>query len=260
MASGDVNEWSGFAARTPDPERLQDRRDQVFKDIAHDGPFAASRELALSPQAAKLLNLIQRGQWELALAHLKAAQPDLNQRDDVGNTPLSLAARAGELELVREMLRQGADPDAVGAGGMTPLGAAAFQGHELVVRDLLRKGASVSAVGLTGQPPLHLACATGQRKVVALLMKQGADWQQTNRQGRHALEEAAYFGQLPALQALVDAGADLSARDPHGLNAVHAAALGEQRQALDWLQARGVPVPGVLSQVLVDRLLQSVQP
>ena len=89
---------------------------------------------------------------------------------------------------------------------------------------------------------------------MALLMRQGADWREPNRQGRHALEEAAYFGQLPALEALQKAGANLAEPDAHGLNAVHAAALGGQADTLAWLRERGVPVPSVLSQLLVDQV------
>jgi len=95
---------------------------------------------------------------------------------------------------------------------------------------------------------------------MALLMKQGADWREPNRQGRHALDEAALFGQIGAMQALLDAGAPLAEPDLHQLNAVHAAALGEQREALAWLRGRGVPVPSVLSQVLIDQLNVPPQP
>lgn len=254
ISSGDVNEWSSFTTRAPEPERLAERTDLTFKAIAHEGPFSPVREAALGADERQLLSLLQQARWAEALAHLKAAQPDLNRRDETGTTPLSLAARAGQLELVREMLRQGAVPDQVGVGGMTPLGAAAFQGHDLVVQDLLRAGARVDAPGSTGQLPLHLACATGRLRIMAMLLRQGADWREPNRQGRHALEEAAYFGQVPAMEALVKAGANPAEPDVHGLNAVHAAAFGVQPEALAWLRARQVPVPSVLSQLLIDQM------
>ena len=254
ISSGDVSEWSAFATRAPEPERLVERTDLTFKGISHEGPFSPTREAALGADERQLLALLQQARWADALAHLKGTQPDLNRRDDTGLTPLSLAARAGQLDLVREMLRQGADADQVGVGGMTPLGAAAFLGHDLVVQDLLRAGARVDQPGATGQQPLHLACATGRLRAMALLMRQGAAWREPNRQGRHALEEAAYFGQLPALEALQKAGANLAEPDAHGLNAVHAAALGGQADTLAWLRERGVPVPSVLSQLLVDQV------
>jgi hypothetical protein len=260
MGSGDANEWSGFGAPVAVPERPGSLPDAVFQQVKHDGPWSVRAEVALSQDALQLRELLLGARWAEAMVLLKQGQPDLNRRDETTLTPLSLAARAGQTELVREMLRQGADPDQVGASGMTPLGAAAWAGHELVVRDLLRQGARVDVPGRTGQLPLHLACAAGQVRTMALLMKQGADWREPNRQGRHALDEAALFGQIGAMQALLDAGAPLAEPDLHQLNAVHAAALGEQREALAWLRGRGVPVPSVLSQVLIDQLNVPPQP
>lgn len=254
ISSGDVTEWSAFAPRQIEPERLSERTDLMFKGIAHEGPFSPQREAALSADERQLLSLMQQSRWAEALVHLKTTQPDLNRRDESGLTPLSLAARAGQLDLVREMIRQGAVLDQAGVAGMTPLGAAAFQGHDLVLNDLLRAGARVDVPGATGQLPLHLACATGRLRAVNLLTAAGADWREPNRQGRNALEEAAYFGRVDAMQALVAAGASLSEPDVHGLNAVHAAAFGVQPEALAWLRARGVPVPSVLSQLLIDQI------
>lgn len=254
ISSGDVTEWSAFAPRPVEPERLSERTDLTFKAIAHEGPFSPQREVALSADERQLLTLMQQARWADALAYLKTTQPDLNRRDETGVSPLSLAARAGQLDLVREMIRQGAVLDQVGVGGMTPLGAAAFQGHDLVLNDLLRAGARVDVPSATGQLPLHLASAAGRLRAVARLMAAGADWREPNRHGRSALEEAAYFGRVDAMQALVAAGASLSEPDLHGLNAVHAAAFGVQPEALAWLRARGVPVPSVLSQLLIDQI------
>jgi ankyrin repeat protein len=253
ISSGDVNEWSAFAPRAPEPARMNTGDDRPFKAITHEGPWSVGRDLSFGPDEQRLLDLLQARDWAKALVHLKQQQPDLNQRDASGLTPLTLAARAGQLELVREMIKQGALLDKAGAQGMTPLGAAAFAGHDLIVQDLIRNGASVAVPGSTGQLPLHLACAGGQLRSIQMLLREGADWREMNRQGRNALEEAAYFGQIPAMQFLAKAGVSLQAVDEHGLNAVHAAALGGQKAALAWLMAQGVPVPSVLSQVLIDR-------
>jgi hypothetical protein len=254
ISSRDTNEWTGLGAPELAAARPGPMADGVFQDVKHEGPWSRRSELALRPDARKLLALMQEARWLEALAWLKQTQPDLNHRDELGLTPLSMAARAGQLDLVREMLRQGAEPDQVGAAGMTPLGAAAWSGQELVVRDLLRLGADANVPGRTGQTPLHLACAAGQLGTIQLLLKAGADWQLTNRQGRHALAEAAYFGQMGAIQALQRSGAPLAALDANRLNAVHAAAFGEQRATLAWLRGQGVPVPSVMSQVLIDQL------
>lgn len=260
ISSSDANEWSSFRSSTVQGDRAGPMLDTVFQDVRRDGPWSRSEEAALSSSESKLLALLQGGQWRDALSWLKAHQPDLNRRDEIGRTPLTMAVEGGQLELVREMIKRGADLDQAGASGMTPLTAAVFAGHEIMVRDLVRQGARLDQPNVRGQLPLHLACAAGRLRLVSYLMDQGADWQLPNKQGRHAVAEAAYFGQEAVLQLLKDRGADLAALDVHRLNAMHAAALGEQRQTLTWLRERGVPVNHVLTQVLIDQLDSPVSP
>lgn len=250
---GDTNEWSSFALPPLQAPRNGPVLDVAFQDVKQDGPWSRTAEARLGEAEIRLFALLKGAQWGEALAHLKKMQPDLNRRDEMGATPLSWVARAGQMDLLKEMLRQGADTDVVGAGGLTPLGAAAFGGHELIVRELLRKQARTDVPMSTGQYPLHLACATGQVNIVRQLLSAGADWRLPNRQGRHAVSEAAYFGQVGALRALRESGADLAAPDLYRLNAVHAAALGVQPDALAWLQTQGVPMPSIFSQLLIDQ-------
>ena len=251
----ETTDWSAFAVPAVEAERNGPLADETFALVKQGGPWhqiEASRDGVLERE---LMRLLQQRQWADAMAYLKKANPDINVKEPVtGATPLTLAAAAGQLDLVRELMRRGAELDRVGAAGWTPLAAAVVKGHELVARDLLRKGARVDVPSASGQLPLHLACATGQLRLIDLLIAQGADWRAYNRQGRHAMAEAALFGQVPAMQALARAGAVYAEPDRHRLNAVHAAALGEQRDALAFLRAQHVAVPSVLSQVLIDRL------
>jgi hypothetical protein len=255
MVGARADEWSAFMPPATEPAHAQPYTDAAIKSVSDEGPFPESFERRFDESArAQLLTLMQQGKWAQAMAVLKAQSPDLNRADDTRLTPLSVAARAGQVEMVRELLRRGAAPDDVGAGGMTPLGAAAFLGNDILIRDLVRAGARVDVPGATGQLPLHLACAAGQTRVLGLLLKLGADWRAPNGAGRHAIEEAALFGQVPVLQFMDERNIDVATPDAHGLNAVHAAALGGQAKALSWLQAKGVPVPSPLTQVLMDRI------
>ncbi|HEX5357285.1 MAG TPA: ankyrin repeat domain-containing protein [Aquabacterium sp.] len=254
ISSADQTEWSSFMPAGNQPERAGPVLDQVYQDVRRDGPWSRQSEVALSASERTLLQLLSERNWRDALAWLKQHQPDLNRRDDAGRTPLTMAVQGDQLELVREMIKRGADPDQAGASGMTPLGAAAFFGRETMVRDLLRAGADIDKPNNMGQTALHLACVSGQIRTVAFLLERGADWRLTNKQGRHALAEAAHTGQLPILQLFKARGMDLSTPDFYRLNAVHAAAMGEQRETVAWLRAQGVPVNSVLTQLIIDQL------
>ncbi len=90
--------------------------------------------------------------------------------------PLLDAARRGELEAVRELIRRGADVDAVRGDGMTALHFAAERGHAEVARALIDAGAAVGAGTRIGRyAPLHLAARGGHGTIVARLLEAGAD-------------------------------------------------------------------------------------
>jgi ankyrin repeat protein len=256
----DVDEWSAFRVSFTPSARDKPYPELAFQDLRQEGPWARSIERRLAPSELQLQALLSQSKWVEALAHLKQARPDLNRRDESGLTPLTMAVRAGQMELVREMLRQGADPNQTGAGGMTPLGAAAFSGQDVIVKDLLRGGADIDAAGATSQTPLHLACAAGHASTVSLLLQGGADWRLPNKAGRFALQEAAYFGRINVMQLIIKAGANPLQLDYYRLNAVHAAALGEQPQALAWLRQQDVPIQSVLTELLIAQIDAPIRP
>ena len=90
--------------------------------------------------------------------------------------PLSWAALAGHVEVVKALLAAGASVNqARTVDGTTPLHAAAATGHAEVVAVLLEAGADVDAKCDDGATALHVACARDHPLVVRLLLKHGAD-------------------------------------------------------------------------------------
>lgn len=65
------------------------------------------------------------------------------QADNI--TPLMLASKCGNLPLVQLLLKKGADPNAVGANLKTALHGAANGGHVDVIKELIRNGAQVDS-------------------------------------------------------------------------------------------------------------------
>lgn len=97
-------------------------------------------------------------------------EPERYQR-----SPLYLAARAGDVELVRRLLQEGASLDERNRAGLTPLHAAAAAGHTEVTRLLLANCADRDARDYAQRTPLHLAIAAGSGEIVELLLRDGAD-------------------------------------------------------------------------------------
>ena len=91
-------------------------------------------------------------------------------------SPLLEAARRGDVEAVRSLLRDGADPNLAAGDGLTALHVAAEQGFVEVVELLLDAGANATAKTNIGEyEPLHLASRFGHAEVVRVLLEAGAE-------------------------------------------------------------------------------------
>ena len=141
--------------------------------------------------------------WLLVAPGLALAQVD---------SPVADAARRGDLEAVRSLLREGADVNAPQGDGMTALHWAAERGDEGLCEVLLYAGARVDAGTRIGHyTPLHLAARAASEAVVAMLLDAGSDVDaRTTNSGVAPLHLAAAAGDPGVLRALLDGGADVN--------------------------------------------------
>ena len=99
---------------------------------------------------------------------------DVNQRDGMGLTPLTWAARHGGVEVVKLLLQlKYTQPDIPDTRyGQTPLSWAAWNGHDGAVKLLLgRKDVNPDRLENDGRTPLSRAAGGGHDRVVKLLLK-----------------------------------------------------------------------------------------
>ncbi|EFJ35018.1 hypothetical protein SELMODRAFT_167008 [Selaginella moellendorffii] len=111
----------------------------------------------------------------------REANDKVCSRDDRGWTNLHVAARMGDLDEVKRLLENGADPNEPSFGpkapGTTPLHLAAAGGHLSVIDELLERGANIDARtkgGGCGWTPLHNAAKERNKKAMRFLLKNGA--------------------------------------------------------------------------------------
>ncbi len=142
----------------------------------------------------------------LSLAVLLGAAAD--------ESPVADAAEKGDIEAVRTLLKQGADPNAAQADGLTALHWAALNDEHELARILIYAGATpepVTRVG--GYTPLHLASRAGHVGVVEALLEAGADPNAYTTTGAAALHFAAEADAAPVIGALARHGANVNAPD-----------------------------------------------
>jgi len=122
-------------------------------------------------------------------------------------TALRRAIQGGDMNQVRSLLRQGADPDAPDAAGNRPLLDAAAAGQPEAVRLLLAAGARVNATTPTGRTALIEAADRGQMETARVLIAAGADLNLSDRGLGSALEAAERAGHTELAAMLRTAGA-----------------------------------------------------
>lgn len=81
---------------------------------------------------------------------------------------------AGEIEVVKELLRTGYNIDAKDQNGQTALHLACLAGEPKIAYELLEHGASTNCLDGKGYTPLHYACRQGHLQCVEYLLQHAA--------------------------------------------------------------------------------------
>lgn len=154
-----------------------------------------------------LLHAVAEYGDEAALRRLIESEPQINAKDNDGNTALHLAAKGRE-SVVQLLIENGADVDVRANDGKTPLMIAAeselpklvlllvdnrvkvnmrddlhwtalhyasFNGNVDVAKVLLKSGADVDSKGAADKTPLHCAASRGHQNFVRLLLQNRAN-------------------------------------------------------------------------------------
>ncbi|CAN0454597.1 unnamed protein product, partial [Scytosiphon promiscuus] len=131
---------------------------------------------------------------------------------------LGLAATAGNVERVVQLLAAGASANTTCADGDYVLHKIAATGDQTGVEALLDNGADVNALDRVGRTALHEAveCDTPETDahggfvgVIDALLQHGASYDNVSDAGFTALHAAAMGGKLDAISVLVEAEADV---------------------------------------------------
>lgn len=125
----------------------------------------------------------------------------------------------GNIELVKDLLEQGVDPNVPDGNGMTPLSHIAISGREMVAKELLAGGVDPNFRVENGRTPLFWSalCDTkGSCAVVNMLLSAGADPNLEDNHGQTPLFLAAQYGHYALAQILLAKGVQTHLEDEKG--------------------------------------------
>lgn len=184
-----------------------------------------------------------RGDLKEVMALVQRDSSLLNAQDAFfGRAPLTSAAGQGRIEVVRYLLRQGADVNHQAACGWTPLFRSVRWGHIAVVSLLLERGARVALADNVGLTPLMLTCLWGHIEVLKLLLRHGgSDVDAVDHGGRTALLVSASHDRTDEARLLLLAGADPFIADAEGQTPLEKAIINGNHSCTRLLRVSGTP-------------------
>lgn len=116
-----------------------------------------------------------KGEVVIKLFLQAGMDPNLPDRDKYSTTPLVYASQEGHLNIVKLLLKGGADVESKDKKNRTALMSAANSGEIGIVKYLIEKGADVNAVSKSSGTALIKASVRGYPKIVEILIEKDAD-------------------------------------------------------------------------------------
>ena len=178
-----------------------------------DRPPAYERPVQEGPQEHEpskdsLLQLMEQGQTD-QVKQLLFSKPALAVQtlDHSETTALHIAAASGNFELVRALIRRGANINAQNEDNLTPLHAAVKESQAVCTRYLLQKGANIRAKDEFNKLPVHY---TDPSSEIFWILEHGPDIDSTDADGNTALMHFIRRNDVRVVESLLRQGVNPS--------------------------------------------------
>jgi len=151
-----------------------------------------------------------------------------------GAPPLWCAAAAGHLDIVKLLVKSGANVNSTTKTNSTPLRAACFDGHFEIVKYLVEHNADIEVANRHGHTCLMIACYKGHYRIARYLIEIGADVNRKSVKGNTALHDCAESGSLEIMKLLIASGARIDV-DAYGMTPLLAASVTGHLHIVEYL-------------------------
>mmetsp|Transcript_157368 Transcript_157368/g.504837 ORF Transcript_157368/g.504837 Transcript_157368/m.504837 type:complete len:754 (-) Transcript_157368:471-2732(-) len=189
---GAVKEWYGITGKTVDLVfHLVDREPETDALTEQDVYLAMC---ALVGMRGSISSKTLAGSVPAAEQFEPSLDGDIDARSAGGTTKLMAAANVSDLFRINELVKRGADVNAIDDYGWTALRYAARRKDFATATLLVELRADVNLASKSGRTPLMSAVANNAPDIVQLLIDHGADLSAKNRDGMTAKEIASRGG------------------------------------------------------------------
>ncbi|TSM52338.1 Ankyrin repeat and SOCS box protein 15 [Bagarius yarrelli] len=165
----------------------------------------------------------------------------LEEQTADGETPLTLATKAGLVEIVCTLLEHGASPHKTNSRNESPLLLAVRTDSYDIALALLKRGALVDQVCLKKWTAMHEAAKVGCIDILKLLLQYGGQIAEADQHGVTPIGIAAEYAHAEVLHILIGKGkgGDINAQAPNGDSVLYDAAGSGNPDCIDLLLQNG---------------------
>ncbi|XP_071947978.1 uncharacterized protein [Antedon mediterranea] len=184
-----------------------------------------------------LMNAAQKGHKDIVKVLIEYGA-DVNAQTSSGKDALMLTCFVGHLDVVKILRQHGAKWTVADKGGSTAIHWAVDGGNTELLRWMIRDGADVSArESVSGWTPL-IRCATmgGNVDIGRVLINADADVNARDSDGKTALMNATLNGHQALIELLVSRGADLYIQNDQGKTAIHMAHSFDRKRVIKFFE------------------------
>jgi len=173
----------------------------ILEELESKGPMAMMKYWN-DPNVLQKLGQAMGGAFDLPPGEEGAVPEGDEEGEEEEEANLHAAASAGDVDLLKKLLEEGANVDEADEEGRTALHFAAGYGEIACAKALIEAKAKLDAVDNNQNTPLHYAAGYGQAESCTLLMDSGANKDAKNMDGKTALEVAQLNEQADVVAAL----------------------------------------------------------
>ncbi|CAL4166504.1 unnamed protein product, partial [Meganyctiphanes norvegica] len=187
--------------------------------------------------ASTLLGLAAHSGHHNLITCLLRAGIDIDDRGGSIRTPLHNAVERNDVTFARKLIEAGADLETttLESAVFTSLHLAVNYGHTEIIKLLLQEKANIDALSCYEYTPLHRAAMHNQLSVIEILLEAGCNRDARIHLGGTALHVAAMYDKREAAELLIKKGFDLELKDNNGHTPMESAEVRGHESLAHWL-------------------------
>ena len=194
---------------------------KLLKDKSKDLNISSIPSDSICRKYTPLTYAIAINDFEI-VQELICSGADVNREDDAGWLPLVIAVSKGNLEILKLLLRNGANPNMINMKPCTPVEYPLAKAIEIndveAVEILIEHGANVNFLDLLGRTPITYTFLKENTEILELLIQRGADINIVDNQGTSPITRAVGKNKINIARILIVNGANVNLKNGDGFS------------------------------------------